>query len=52
MNSMQEIGRNVLVMVGSIVISVIVILLVVVGLFFLIRSQLTPDKIMAFLFGG
>lgn len=51
MNTVQEIGHNVLVMIGSVLISTIVVIVIVVALFYLLRTQFTPAKISNFLFG-
>ena len=51
MQMMQDITRNVLVMVGSIVIALVVVVSIVVILFFLLKAQFTPDKVATFLFG-
>ncbi len=51
MNSMQEIGRNVMVMIGSVFLAAIVMGLLGIGLFYVIKSQFTPASVAEFLFG-
>jgi len=51
MQMMQDITRNVLVMVGSVLISSIVVILIVIALFYLFKTQFTPAKISSFFFG-
>ena len=52
MNTGWEILRNAFVMVGSFLLAIVAIILIVAGLFWFLKSQLTPEKIAAFLFGG
>jgi len=51
MDSIQEIGRNVFVMVGSVLLSIVVIVVVILGLLYLFKSQFTPQRIASYLFG-
>ena len=52
MNAASEVMRNAFVMVGSFLLAIIAIVLIVGGLFWFLKSQLTPEKIAGFLFGG
>jgi hypothetical protein len=51
MDTLKEIGHNVIVMVGSVVLAVVVMILIIIGLVYLLKSQLTPAKISNFFFG-
>ncbi|KKL15161.1 hypothetical protein LCGC14_2508350 [marine sediment metagenome] len=50
MNTGYEMLRNAFVMVGSFLIAIIVIILIVVGLFWFLKSQFTAEKTVELLF--
>ncbi len=52
MDAISEIGRNVMVMISSVLIAIVFVLFIVVALFYFFKSQFTPDKMAAFFFGG
>jgi len=50
MEMIQDITKNVLVMVGSVLISSVVVILIVLCLFYLLKGQFAPSKITEYIF--
>ena len=51
MNAGMEVMRNAFIMIGSFLLAVVVIVLLTAGLFWLLKSQFTPEKITNFFIG-